>query len=83
MKNRMMIPQSVVDHYYDNIYFMVNTNFTYVEAMFAIFAWLIRMKYEVNVNNVTALGTSMLSGEIDKNVKPFINYESIKIRMVI
>ena len=40
------------------------------------------MQYEVSINETTATFSALLSKEIDKNVKPFNNYESAKIKML-
>ena len=40
MKNRIRIPKSVVDNYFDDIYFMVDTYFIYTHAVLPRVAWL-------------------------------------------
>lgn len=78
MKNKMRIPKSVVHHYFDDICFMVDTNFTYAEEILPRVARLRPMKYKVNVDEVTIL----LYEEIDKNAEPFRNYETTDINMI-
>ena len=82
MKSRMRILKLVVDHYFDNIYSMVDTNFTYVHEVLPRVAWLRPMQYEVNVDEVNAIVTALLFEEINKNSKPFNNYESAKNTML-
>lgn len=83
MKNSMEIPKSVVDHYFDDRFFMVDTNYIYAQAVLPRVAWLRPMEYEVNVDKFTLAIIELLYKEIDKNVEPFKNYESSKIEMLV
>lgn len=40
MKNRLRIPQSVIDHYYEDICFMMEIDFTYVQVPLPRLAWI-------------------------------------------
>lgn len=83
MKNRMRIPKLVIDHYFDDICFMVDTDFTYAHTVLPRVSWLRPMQYEVNIDKVKATVTALLSEEIDKDAKPLENYESVKVKMLV
>ena len=56
----MRIPKSVVDRYYDEICFIVDTNFVYAWEVLPRLAWPRLMPYEVNVDDVTTIVTTLL-----------------------
>ena len=59
-KKNIRIHKSVVDEYYDDIYLMVDTNYTYAQVVLPRVAWLRPMKYEVHVDEICAIGTTFL-----------------------
>lgn len=82
MKNEMRIPMLVVDHYYDHIFFMVDTNFTYAWVVRPRIAWLRPMQYEVNVDEISVTTTTLLAEEIDNNAKTLNTYETKNIKIL-
>ena len=61
MQNRMRIPKSVVNKYYDEVCFIRGTNFWYAHAILPRVAWLRPIPYEVNIDDVTTIVTTLLS----------------------
>lgn len=82
MRNRLIIPHLVVDHYYDDICFMVEIDYTYAQVVLPKVAWIRPMQYEVNIDEIIVAMIAFLSEEIDKNSKPFNTYEKVKIKMM-
>ena len=71
IKNRMIIPMSMIDQYYDHICFMADIDYTYAQAVIPKVAWLRPMQYEFNVDEVSTTITPLLAEAIDKNVELF------------
>ena len=55
----MRIPKSIVDRYIDEMHFIVDTYFVYVQEVLPRIAWLRPMLYEVNVDEVTPAMTAL------------------------
>ena len=69
IKNRMRIPKSIVDEYYDEIYFIVDTDSIYAQVFFLRIAWLRSIPYKENVDEVTKLVTTLVAKEIGTTIK--------------
>ena len=59
MKNRYRIPVKLVEDYKDDIYFMVDCDWVYIQAVRPKIAWVNPLEYEVNIDetrdNIEAL----------------------------
>ena len=75
MKNMKRIPKLVVNHYYDDICFIVDIDYTYAQVVLPRVAWLRLMKYEVNREEIYAAIKTLLAKEIDKNAETFNTYK--------
>lgn len=78
----MRIPKSFVDHYYDHICFMVDTNYTYAQDVMPRVAWFRPMQYEVNVYEVFSKVTTLVLEAIEKDTESNNTYEIAKIKML-
>lgn len=83
MRNQKRIHKSIVDKYFDDICFMVDTNFIYAQAILPRVVWLRPMLYEVNIDEVIVEMTTLLSQDINVNSEPFGTYDIIKHQMYI
>ena len=59
-----MIPQILVEKYYDDICFLVDINFTYEQIILPIITFLMPFPYEVTIDEVTTTITSLLLEEV-------------------
>lgn len=82
MKNRKMITQSLVDQYYHDNYFLVDTERTYLHAIIPIITWLRPLAYEINIDETTIAITSLLDEPVDKDAEPFGRCEISKVRII-
>lgn len=78
MKIRKRIPTSLVEKYYNDACFLVDTDYTYVHAFKPRIAWLKPFGYEIVVNDVSVEIISLLTEEIDAKAKPFGKYKEAK-----
>ena len=60
MKAKFRIPMSLVGTHANNIYFLVDTNFTYVQATVSRVRWLKALPYEVNIDETLVAITTLL-----------------------
>ena len=75
MKERMRIPVSLVEQHYNDICFLVDIDYTFVQASIPRVRWLRPLGYEINVDEAFAAITTLLAEEVDKTAKFFGNYE--------
>ena len=54
MKKRLRIPVSLVEKHFNDVFFLVDTNFTYVQFYVPRVRWLRPLGYEINVNEASA-----------------------------
>lgn len=69
MKERMRIAVSKVEQHYNDIYFLVDVDYTFVPATTPRVRWLRPQGYEINVDEASAVITTLLAEEIDKSAK--------------
>ena len=50
MKKRLRIPISLVEKHYDDIFFLVDVDYTFVQAAIPRVRWLRPLGYEINVD---------------------------------
>ena len=81
MKKRMRIPISLVEKHVNDICFLVDINYTYIEATIPRVRWLRPLGYELDVHQALAVITTLLAKEVDKNAKAFGNYEMEKSKI--
>lgn len=82
MKQRMWIPISLTEQYVKDIFFLVDIDYTYIQAVIARVRWLRPLGYELDVDQASATITILLAEEFDKNAKAFGTYDIVKSRVV-
>lgn len=83
MKQRSRIYVSLVEKHYNDVYFLVDADYTYVQAVVPRVRWLIPLTYEVNVDEEILAITTLLAEEIDKDNASFGTYQEAKSRIKI
>lgn len=81
MKQRMRIPVSLTEKYEKDICFLIDIDFTYVQAVLPRIRWLRPLGYELDIDQATAAITALLAEEIDKNAKVFGTHDVVKSRV--
>ena len=81
MKGRMRIHVSLVEKHVHDICFLVDIDFTYIQAALPRVRWLRPLGYEINVDEALAAITTLLSEEFDKEEKHFGTYDIVKSRV--
>ena len=72
MKQRLRIPISLVEKHYNDVFFLVDVDYTYVQETIPRVKWLKPLPYEVNVDEASTTITTLLSEEIEKNAKHLV-----------
>ena len=75
MKKRLKIPISLVEQYINDIFFLVDIDYTYIQAIVPRIRWLRPLGYEMNIDEASTTITTLLAEEIDKSAKPFGPYD--------
>ena len=70
MRKTLKILSSVFVKHYNDVYFLVDIDYTYVHEVILRLAWLRLFHYEVNIDKVSTIITTFLEKEINKNVEP-------------
>ncbi|OYD06002.1 hypothetical protein CHM34_18660, partial [Paludifilum halophilum] len=83
MKQRVRIPISLVERHINDICFLFNIDFTYIQAVVPRVRWLRPFGYELDVVEESVAITALLAEEIDKSTKPFGTYDVVKSKVVI
>lgn len=81
MKKRLRIPVSLVEKHYDDVCFLVDVDYTFVQAATPRVRWLRPLGYEINVDEASTAIIALLAEEVDKNAKAFGNYELAKSKI--
>ena len=81
MKQRLRIPISLVEKYYNDILFLVDINYTYIQIVVLRVRWLKPLGYEINIDEASTTIITLLVEEVDKAAKLFGNYEAVKSRV--
>lgn len=79
----MRIPVSLVEKDYDDVFFLVDINYTYMQVVLPKVRWLKPFPYEINIDEASTTITPLLQEEIDKSATSFRNYEEAKSRITI
>ena len=74
MKKRMRILVSLVSQHENDICFLVDIDYTYIQAILPRVRWLRPLGYELDVDQASATITTLLAKEMDKTVKAFGTY---------
>ena len=71
MKRRMRITVSLVEQHVKDICFLVDIDYTYIQAVIPRVRWLRPLGYELDVDQASATITTLLAKDIDKVAKNF------------
>ena len=82
MKKRMRILVSLVDQHQNDICFLVDIDFTYIQEVIPRVRWLRPLGYELDIDQALAAITPFLAEETDKAIKHFGTYDVVKSRVV-
>ena len=66
MKHRMRIPISLVEEHVNDIFFLVDIDFTYVQAVIPRVRWLRPLGYELDVDQASVAIKKLLVEELTK-----------------
>lgn len=81
MKQRTRIPVSLVEKHVNDICFLVDIDFTYIQEAIPRVRWLRPLHYELNVDEASATITALLAEEVDKTAKPFGTFDVVKSKI--
>ena len=81
MKKRLRILVFLVEKHYNDICFLVDIDYTYIQAIVPKVRWLRSLGYEINIDEALASITALLADEIDKSAKKFGNYDVVKSKV--
>ena len=73
MKERLRILISLVEKHYNDVCFLVDVDYTFVQATTPRVRWLRPLGYEINVDEAYVTITTLLVEEVDKRAKIFRN----------
>ena len=73
----------LVEKHDKDVFFLVDTNFTYVQAIMLRVRWLRALPYEVDVDEILEIIIALLAKDLDKNVEGLGTYEEAKARITI
>ena len=82
MKERLRISVSLVEKHYDDIFFLVDADYSFVQATTLRVRWLRPLGYEINVDEGLVAIKTLLAEEVDKIAKNFGNYEVEKSKII-
>ena len=82
MKKRMRIPVSLVNQHENDICFLVDIDYTYIQKIIPRVRWLRPLGYKLDVDQASAAITALLAEDIDKTAKAFGNYDIVRSRVV-
>ena len=78
MKKRLRILVSLVENNYDDVCFLVDVDYTFVQVATSRVRWIRPLGYEINVDEASIALIALLAKDIDKDAKAFGNYEMDK-----
>lgn len=81
MKQRMRRQILLVEQYYNDICFLVDIHYTYIQDITPRVRWLRPLGYEIIVDEALATIIALLVEEVDKNAKIFGNYDVMKSKV--
>ena len=82
MKRRMRILVSLVEKHVNDICFLVDIDYTYIQAVLPRVRWLRPLGYELDVDQASTKIIALLAEERDKIAKSFGTYDVVKSRVV-
>ena len=83
MKQRMRIPISLVEKHVNDICFLVDIDYIYIQVVVLRVRWLRPLSYELDMDQASIAIIALLVEDIDKDSKPFGTYDVVKSRVEI
>ena len=77
MKQKLRIPISLVEQHVNDVCFLVDIDYTYIQAAIPRIRWLRPLGYEMNIDEASATITIFLVEEIDKSAYHFGTYDMV------
>ena len=81
MKQRLRIPFFLVGQHITNIFFLVDIDYTYIQAALSRVRWLRPLGYDLDVDEASVAIIALRVEEIDKASKPFGTYDVVKSKV--
>ena len=81
MNNRFRIPPKLVDDYKEEVCFMVDTDYVYIQAVRPRIAWVKPLPYEVNIDETQNIIEALINEPVDPKKPIFGNFEEAKARI--
>ena len=81
MKWRLRIPISLVEKHENYVCFLVDIDYTYIQASIPRIKWLRPLGYEINIDEASIAITALLAEEIDKSAPHFGTYDVVRSKV--
>ena len=81
MKGRIRIPISLVEKHKNDIWFLVDIDFTYIQDALLRVRWLRPLAYEIDLDEASVAIIALLVEDFDKEEKHFGTYDIVKSRV--
>jgi len=81
MKKGLRIPISLVEQHVNDFCFLVDIDYTYIQADIPRIRWLRPLGYEINIDEAFATITALLVEEIDKSALHFRTYDVVRSKV--
>ena len=81
MNNRFRIPKELVEDYKDDVFFMVDSDRVYIQAIRPKVVWVKPLPYEVNIDEAKEIIEALMNESIDPKKPYFGTYEEAKARI--
>ena len=81
MKKRFIIIVSLDVKLYDDVFLLVDVDYTFFQVEIPRVRWMRPLGYEINANDVSTTITILLVVDVDKNPKEFEKYEIDKSKI--
>ena len=78
IKQRLITLVSLVEKHINDILFLVDIDYTYIQEVVPRVRWLRPLGYEINIDEASTTITTLLVEEIDKSEKKFGTYDVVK-----
>ena len=81
MKQRMRIPVSSIEQHVNDIYLLVEIDYTYIQVAVPRVRWFKLLGYKLDVDQALAAITTLIAEDIDKDAKTFGTYDVVKSKV--
>lgn len=81
MKQRLRIPISLVEKHVNDVFFLADIDYTYIQATIPRIRWLRPLGYEINIDEASTTITTLLAEEIDKSDPHFGTYDVVRSKI--